>query len=67
MSQIRKEKAAAGLNPEDIWVTDADVGTSMQKALDKRVDRILLDQNIVEAQKCGITFNPTHPPQLFLT
>ena len=47
-SQVRKEKVAAGLAPEDIWVTDSDVGTTMQKILNKTVDRILIDENIVD-------------------
>lgn len=47
-SQVRKEKVAAGLAPEDIWVTDSDVGSPMQKVLNKTVDRILIDENIVD-------------------
>ena len=46
--KLQNEKKEAGPEKQDIWVTDWDVGISMQKALDLTVKRILLDSKIVD-------------------
>ena len=52
---------------EHIWVTNSDVGVSMQGLLDHSVERILLDdlvvQKIKKLQKSGV-LPPENPEQL---
>ena len=44
--KLQDEKTAAGPKPDDIWVTDWDVGIPMQKCLDLTVKRTLLNQKL---------------------